>query len=90
MEPAQIKNLRASLGYTQAEFGQLFGKKVRAVAYWEAGQRSPSKADMYAMEVLHRYVGDWPDVERLAASAESAMQFLRDTGADVPEPDFSA
>ena len=40
----EIKSIRAALGLTQTEFGAKLGVTWRAVARWEAGDRTPSPA----------------------------------------------
>ena len=39
--PEQIKALREDIGESQTVFGQRFGHNLRAVQYWEAGERTP-------------------------------------------------
>ena len=42
MTPADIKALRASLGWPQSRLARECGVSIRTVKYWESGQRNPS------------------------------------------------
>ena len=56
MTPAEIRCARESLGLTQKGFGlALGGYSLRAVQFWEAGQRVPDKA---VMPLLKRLLAD--------------------------------
>ena len=43
MTKEQILQARRKLGLSQAAFAELIGVSLRAVKYWESGQRNPSK-----------------------------------------------
>lgn len=44
MDPAEIKTLRESLGYTQEQLADAIGVNRTAVTLWETGRRNPSGA----------------------------------------------
>lgn len=52
MSPEQIREARAGLGMTQAEFAAALGSDIRTVQRWEAGERSPRGAAARMIETL--------------------------------------
>ena len=47
----KIKRRRAELGLTQTEFAKRLGVKLRAVQYWEAGQRTPTETVLKLLDL---------------------------------------
>lgn len=50
MTPEAVQSLRTALGLTEKEFAERLGVTVRAVYYWELGQRKPSGTAVRLME----------------------------------------
>lgn len=56
INPAEIKAARARLGITQAALADYLGVTVRAVKYWEAGQRKmPWSAQILLAQLVATY-----------------------------------
>lgn len=54
MNAGEIKDIRARLGMTQAEFARAVGVTTRAVQTWESGARTPSTPAVKVIEGLAR------------------------------------
>lgn len=57
MTPAQVRAARLELGLTQSAMADIFGRRIRAVQWWEQddapeGQRIPSDAAMLLRYML--------------------------------------
>ena len=48
----RIKELRKEIGYTQAQFGALFGIPMRTIQDWELGYRTPPEYVINMIEEL--------------------------------------
>lgn len=52
MTPAEIRELRQQLGYTQAQLATACGVTPRAVRWWEAGKRTPTGSAQVVLSIL--------------------------------------
>ncbi len=52
LTPASIKQLRTTLGLTQAQLAARLGCSVQAVSYWERGTRTPTGLYAHAVRQL--------------------------------------
>ena len=66
--PKGLKTLRARLGLSAADFGQLVGASGQSIYNWEAGKAVP-RASQQAVLAAVRGLGKREAAERLAASS---------------------
>lgn len=68
MTAQEIREIRKSLGLTQAEFGQLLGAHGMTVSRWELGSLSPT-AYQQALLVAFRAAADKQKLDEAVKSA---------------------
>jgi putative transcriptional regulator len=54
MNPGEIQHLRADLGLSQVQFGQLFGVHFMTVSKWERGVLSPNTYQLALMDQFRK------------------------------------
>ncbi len=50
--PVDVKDIRASIGMTQAEFASAFGISISTLRHWERGDRTPQGPALVLLNVV--------------------------------------
>lgn len=86
----RIKQIRKSLGLTQAEFGKRLGLKQNSIALIESGERNPSEQTIHSLEREFNVQEKWlrtgegePYIEM--SKKERIARFLGEVMADEEE-----
>ena len=80
-QPDEIKALRQALGLTQAPFASKFSVSRRLVAYWERGEKSPTKDFQKKLEQRRSEMPT--DLERCSSRCHTFEAFRVNTPGEI-------
>ena len=80
MTPAEFREARTSLGFTQSQLGEILDTAPRTIRKWETGERSPNPiaCKVLAWMLQPGRPAEWPDTWKPISTAptEEQSEFL--------------